>query len=376
MAPHQFKRRILLAVTGLSPQVVTETVYALTQRREPPFVPTEVRVITTATGEREVRLNLLAEKTGWFHRLRADYRLPAIRFDPAHVHVLADAAGRALDDIRTPSENERAADFITEVMRGLTEDESAALHVSLAGGRKTMGYYLGYALSLYGRPQDALSHVLVSEPFESNREFFYPTPYEHPIRVRRGDKEQTFDCREARVDLAEIPFVRLRDGLPERLRKGRTPFSHVVATANRSQQPPRLLLEPLVRGATLDDEPLRLTPGLYVVLLWLAERAKRGAAPVDWRTAEAVNELLRSARRVLKPASGEYERIEDALGWRQKAPIKLAKYFEPHKSKINTAIRELLGDTAAARYAIRAVKTSDGARYYLPLEPGQIEIKY
>lgn len=375
MAPHQFKRRILLAVTGLSPQVVTETVYALTQRRDPPFVPTEVRVITTATGEREVRLNLLAEKTGWFHRLRADYRLPAIRFDPAHVHVLADAAGHPLDDIRTPSDNERAADFITEVVRGLTEDESAALHVSLAGGRKTMGYYLGYALSLYGRPQDALSHVLVSDPFESNREFFYPTPYEHPIRVRRGDKEQTFDCHDARVDLAEIPFVRLRDGLPERLRKGRTPFSHVVATANRSQQPPRLLLEPLVRGATLDDEPLRLTPALYAVLLWLAERAKRGAAPVDWRTAESANEFLRSARRVLKPASGDYERIENALDWRRPAAIKLAKYFEPHKSKINAAIRELLGETAAARYAIRAVKAPDGTRYCLPLEPGQIEIK-
>jgi len=375
MAPHQFKRRVLLAVTGLSPQVVTETVYALTQRREPVFVPTEIHVITTATGEREVRLNLLAEKTGWFHRLRADYRLPAIRFGPTHVHVLADAAGRPLDDIRTPSENERAADFITEVVRSLTEDESAALHVSLAGGRKTMGYYLGYALSLYGRAQDALSHVLVSEPFESNREFFYPTPYEHPTRVRRGEKEQTFDCRDARVDLAEIPFVRLRDGLPERLRKGRTPFSHVVATANRSQQPPRLVLEPSVRKAALDDEPLELTPVSYVVLLWLAERAKRGAGTVDWSTTEAFNEFMQTAKRVLKSASGEYERIEKAFDWRQKAAIKLAKYFEPHKSKINAAIEELLGETAATRYAIRSTKGEDGMRYYLPLEPGQIEIK-
>ena len=30
-----------------------------------------------------------------------------------------------------------------------------------------MGFYLGYALSLYGRTQDRLSHVLVSSPYES-----------------------------------------------------------------------------------------------------------------------------------------------------------------------------------------------------------------
>ena len=37
-----------------------------------------------------------------------------------------------------------------------------------------MGFYLGYAFSLYARPQDRLSHVLVSSPFESHPEFFYP----------------------------------------------------------------------------------------------------------------------------------------------------------------------------------------------------------
>ena len=373
--PHAFPRRVLLAVTGLSPQVVTETLYALTQRQQPPFVPTEVRLITTATGAREARLNLLAEKTGWFHRLRAEYRLPAIRFDADCIHVLDDGQGRALDDIRTPEQNERAADFITDIVRSLTEDDSAALHVSLAGGRKTMGYYLGYALSLYGRAQDALSHVLVSEPFENNREFFYPTRNEHPIRVRRGDKEQTFDCREAQVDLAPIPFVRLRDGLPERLRKGSAPFSRVVAAAERSRRPPQLALQVGARTALLDDEPLTLPPVAYAVLLWLADRARRGAGAVDWRREDAFEEFMRIARRVMKPASGEYERIEQAFGWRRHAPLKLAEYFEPHKSRINAAIAQLLGQPAAARYAIRATRSRDGVLYDLPLQAGEIDIR-
>ncbi len=69
-------RRILLAATGLTPQVITETLYALATA-EMPFVPTEVHLVTTATGAENARLNLLLPKTGWFHRLRADYRLPS-----------------------------------------------------------------------------------------------------------------------------------------------------------------------------------------------------------------------------------------------------------------------------------------------------------
>ena len=57
---------------------------------------------------------------------------------------------------------------ITNLIRAFTADPESALHVSIAGGRKTMGFFLGYALSLYGRAQDKLSHVLVSPPFESS----------------------------------------------------------------------------------------------------------------------------------------------------------------------------------------------------------------
>ncbi|MBP6582128.1 MAG: hypothetical protein KA204_01445, partial [Chromatiaceae bacterium] len=45
-----FPRRILLAVTGLTPQVVTETLYALAMERQPPFIPTEIHLLTTAEG--------------------------------------------------------------------------------------------------------------------------------------------------------------------------------------------------------------------------------------------------------------------------------------------------------------------------------------
>lgn len=206
----QSSGRILVAVTGLSPQVVTETLYALAVARTPAWIPDEIHLITTAIGAENARLNLLAGEA-WFHRLVADYQLPAIAFPAEHIHLLPGPDGEPLDDIRTPQQNTLAADFITETVRRLTETPESELHVSIAGGRKTMGYYLGYALSLYGRPQDRLSHVLVSEPYETNRAFYYPTPYDHPIHSLRGGKEITVDARHARVELADIPFVRLRE---------------------------------------------------------------------------------------------------------------------------------------------------------------------
>jgi len=72
--------------------------------------------------------------------------------------------------------------------------------------------------------------------------------------------------------------------------------------------------------------------------------------------------------------SAEYERIEKALDWRKTAAIKTAKYFEPHKSRVNTAITDVLGKTAATRYAIARVREDDKAQFFLPLEPCHIKI--
>jgi CRISPR-associated protein (TIGR02584 family) len=159
--PAAYPRRVLLAVTGLSPQIVTETLYALAVERKPCWTPTEVRIITTRQGAKTAKCALLSDAPGWFHRLRADYGLPEIAFGVENIHVVAGPDGRPLDDILDQADNAAVADFITEEVRALTADPNTSLHVSIAGGRKAMGFYVGYALSLFGRAQDRLSHVLV-----------------------------------------------------------------------------------------------------------------------------------------------------------------------------------------------------------------------
>jgi CRISPR-associated protein (TIGR02584 family) len=370
--PSSFARRVLLAVTGLSPQIVTETLYALAVKSAERFVPTEIVLLTTREGKERARLSLLSKDPGWFHRLRRDYSLPAIAFDESAIRLLTDGEGRELEDIRSKSDNERVADLITETVRELTADSKCALHASIAGGRKTMGFYLGYALSLYGRPQDRLSHVLVSEPFESSWEFFYPTPYERIIQTKN---DKLANCRDAQVTLADIPFVRLREGLPRRLVEGKASFTAAVAAANRAVAEPRLVLDLRSLSVLADDERIDLGPTEFSVLLWLATRARSDQPDVDWASRDATEEFKIVAARVFNHNSGYYQRIEEALDRCKDDRKCYGDYFEPHKSNINKAFAEALGEHAASRYQIRRSGPRGASRYYLPLAPEQIEIK-
>lgn len=127
--------------------MVTETLYALAVSRELPFVPHQVLLMSTAEGIKRARLMLLSADQHQFGRLCRDYALEGIHFDESCLHVLQGAAG-PLVDIRDERDNEEAADHLTRLVADLTSDPERTLHVSIAGGRKTLGFYAGYALSL------------------------------------------------------------------------------------------------------------------------------------------------------------------------------------------------------------------------------------
>lgn len=358
MTPQDFPKRILLVVTGMSPQVVTESLYALAVQCQPTFVPTEVRIITTSIGGREARLNLLSSQPGWFHRLLKDYQLPAIHFSSEHIHIISDQSGQPMDDIRSLEDNENAADSITELVRQLTSDDNCSLHVSIAGGRKTMGYYLGYALSLYGRQQDRLSHVLVSLPYENNRAFYYPTPYEMPIYVKQGDKEFTYDAQDAQVDLAEIPFVRLRDGLDECLKEGKTSFSQSVAEAQKALPKTSLRIDIDKRVLIAGGEAFEMKPTELALYWLLMARRKKGQTGFHYTLDNIETELLSYYGRIVGENSGLYEQMEAAL-----KPGMTKEYINPIKNKLNKCIRDALGKRMAEEYKVFTRGKVQGTKY-------------
>jgi CRISPR-associated protein (TIGR02584 family) len=184
-------KNILIAVSGLTPQIVSETLYYLVCIKQ--IFIDEIYILTTLEGEKKINCTLLAKNT-IFH-LYQEYGLAMSSLPYPRVILIRDADGQPIADVRTSQDNITASRNIIDYIRRMTAMPDTALYCSIAGGRKTMSAYMALALNLFGRDQDQLSHVLVwPEEIERNPDFFYPS---------RNDET-------ARIELAEIPFIRLR----------------------------------------------------------------------------------------------------------------------------------------------------------------------
>ncbi len=376
-SPADFKRRILLCVAGLSPQVITETLYELVTRKDR-FIPTCIYVITTREGAHRIRLNLLEPDPNeqHFHRLCAELDIDpesiAFHIDticrnspPTSVGIPAIGVSQTalasdiavLDDIRSITDNEIAADAITSTVRTLTADPEAAIHASIAGGRKTMGFYLGYTLSLFGREQDRLSHVLVSPPFEAHPQFYYPPQSPKVLRDRDNRPIHTGD---ASITLADIPFVRLRGHLDSSILGEGISYSETVARTQRNVNPPHLELDTASKLIDCGGCRVELSPSLFAFYAWFARRLLAGRPGVHWAQPDAAQEYLAEYARVVGDCSGDYENACKSLqrGMDQ-------SFYEPKISKINRRLENMLGKGPARPYLLSNIGTVPGTRYRL-----------
>jgi len=370
----QQKRRILICVTGLSPQIVTETLFALSVSQTPRWVPDEIRLITTQRGADNARLTLLSDNPGWFHRLCRDWQLPPITFDASHIEVLQDARGKPLEDIRDDQDNQRAADGIADLVRRMTEDYNTEIHASIAGGRKTMGFFMGYAMSLWGRPQDRLSHVLVSAPFESRPEFFYPTPSPHVIPAHAPGRDP-LDASTAKVWLGDIPFVRLRKLLPASITGQNSGFAQAVSAANRALDQVELEVDIAQSCVRINQQSIALPPMQMGLLGLLAWRCQQQLPPLRAPLKEVDDPEWRAmVRRELGQALGEMN-IPDSLDKRLKESKPMGGTVSEQLSKME----KTLANSGALPLSGLIARTNIGTRsrqqgYSLNLQAERVRI--
>ncbi|MBV6501368.1 MAG: hypothetical protein CJBNEKGG_03878 [Prosthecobacter sp.] len=212
------KQTVLIAVTGLSPAILAETVWVLAKEHE--ILPDRVVLITTTEGRRILERQLFTSSNDWggmsvWDALRKELRAPQEKLRIEGYRIMtAQAAINApapeLDDIRDDKENAAAADFILNQVR--TEVQSSDMLIaSIAGGRKTMGTLLYAAMSLAARPQDWVTHVIVNDPFDKKLvPDFYFKPAKaivHKLLDKDGKVVSQHSSRDAVIHLARIPFV-------------------------------------------------------------------------------------------------------------------------------------------------------------------------
>jgi len=208
-------KTILLAVTGLSPQVITETLYALHQSNRHVDV---IHVITTMDGKEKIYTGLFGGKKGHYYKYLKEYGIPSGSIDFSHenVHVVTDEYGVEATDIANESHNEQLLKKCMELAFSFTKDPETAVLFSIAGGRKTMSSCLTIAAQMYGRPQDRLYHVLISPEFESNRDFYYPPKESKSIKLMDRKGEPFFkETKFAEINLIPVPFFPIRKKLSD-----------------------------------------------------------------------------------------------------------------------------------------------------------------
>ena len=369
-SPNDFGKRVLLCSVGKRPQVVTEALYALVRQKG--FVPTDIHVIGTAGVREAVLESLLEPDTGQFHALCKDLGVEGkILFDEDCIHIITDRYGKPLADIRTPEDNIAAANAIVDIVRKECQDDSSCIHVSIAGGRKPLSFFLGYILSIFAQPQDTLSHVMVPEAYENLPDFYYPTQRQQELKVidHQSLKEKVILARDAEVTLAEIPFIRLRNNLPGNfLREG--PYSELIDYLDSALDPIEMRFD-LGRKTVICDaksivssnESVKLPPIPLSILLWLAVRKKNGLAFIDPAEDEAALEYFAFAQDIedLIPGMHNFD-PGDENGF-QNALKSFKSKFTEAVSRANSAIRKVLPEIERySRFEVGSRKPKQNGR--------------
>lgn len=345
---------ILLAVTGMSPAILTETVWALAHEPEP-ILPHRVMVVTTTSGREHLGALFdpvpgLGGVSPWNalrqaladvgHDLKGRLRF-GLTPDDIRVFTMADPhTGRSeeLCDLRSPADNDAAADFLLETVRGLVENPDTQLVASLAGGRKTMGALLYACLTLIGRESDRLTHVLVNEPFETLRGFWFPGQPGGPIAVARNEEASCLDPALAKVQLADVPFVPLRNLFRRELGQPAGSFRRLLETCRanlriNAGESLKLEIHTARTESVINGRPLTLAPREHLVLLFFAQRAKRGEIILGSYD-EALSDLENFRKSVCASAP-----VDDWSDWRSSAS--LGRKFD------DRAITRILSDIRA-----------------------------
>jgi len=371
-------KNILFAVCGLSPQVITEALYALHQEGR---CVDEINIITTRDGRECIDAQLLSPHNGHYYRYMRDYKIdPAqIAFDATHVHVITDEDGREIEDIIDEDDNKRLLQKCLELTFSLTSADDNAVFFLVAGGRKTMSSCLTVAAQIYGRPQDRIYHVLISPEFESNRDFFYPplVPVEIELRDKKGEpysKKTSY----AAITLIPMPFISIRNRLSDKWLKAPYDPATLMLSLVREAKPTITADLPgkklIYKGIEIDMQPSLLA--LYA--FFLLKKKECTLARSNCKNCHDCYLSIQDVYTHQGNITDIYHSITRRISFIIKEGIRIgninAEAFNQYKAKIRKDLKQSFGIQVLPRLEIESHGKRPDTRYGIAMDKKQIRI--
>ncbi len=371
-------KNVLLAVCGLSPQVITETLYALHQNYQK---IDSIHVITTRDGKEKIFAQLLSGKSGHYSRYLDEYGIDpsSIDFCAENIHVITDEHGNEVPDIMTESDNERLLKKCLELAFLFTSDPGTAVFFSVAGGRKTMSACLMVAAQMYGRPQDRVYHVLVTPEFESNRNFFYPPKKPQTIELFDYHGQPFYkSTKYAEVTLVHIPFVSIRERLSgSYLSEPKDPGTLMLSLIKEEEA--RLTVNLVELKVSYKNLEADLMPARMALYAFFVLRKKN--CPRDVQSCGKCTDCFLEIHQVLEEQEAiarlymQFQKKRAFNAMSDSGIMNLTKEnFNSYRSKINADLKKVFGLYATKELGISSVGSRPNTRYGVLLDKSRVEV--
>lgn len=302
---------VLISVVGMSPAVVTESIWGL-HLEHPELVPDEVVVYTTRLAWDNMQKALTASKGGvsvW-----EDLQQKVGKSVRLRKRIFEDTQGGELADIVTSADQELVADQLLRGIREFKNPQQGKYRVvaSVAGGRKSMSALMYAAMSLGAEADDLITHVLAEEVATSCPEFFFPAQEKQELVNRKGE---AFTAAGVQIEMAEIPFVPLASLVKQTDFKPDGCFTRLVKRAREvvtrlSPEETKIRLSMTECKVRINGQELKLDARPYTLMAILVTHATLGNEPLNSELARDILCHLRAKKKLPAEILGRMEENE------------------------------------------------------------------
>lgn len=358
-------KNILICVSGLTPQIVTETLFCLSVKEK--IQIDEVYVLTTQRGRNVILgkdTHPATPKTSLkneIENLCKKYKVKKPLFAENDNHIIvAKEEAIELPDIRTDKDNILFPNKVCEILRAKTSDPNSVLYCSITGGRKSMSVHLANALSIFARENDKLLHVLTKEEHEFKG--FYPS-----TKAEAND-----------LELSEIPFVKLRSILSAELKRPdllKSNFEEIVeftqAQLKILNPANKMILDIERRELRFGNESIVLQPMEFLFYYYFVDSKIRGINKIsvyDFISVETRDKFIEYYNEFYPNMYIKENK------WYEKGFSK--EDFRSKRSKVNSFIESLIDDDDIINFfKIDVNKKYGESTYYIKADKQKFSIK-
>ena len=367
-------KKILLAISGTTPQIITETIYALWEQNN---MPDAIYILTTQAGKDRLYNELLCNGQGYFYAFCKEYDIDSskIDFKIENILVPCNYFGESLKDIRTEEDSTLFLQLCLEQTFKLTSNSEDKVFFSIAGGRKTMGASLTLATQYYGRKHDRLFHLLIQSEFEYSKNFYYPPKKPVWIELKDQKNEPIQKSTEfAKITLTRIPFFSVRDRLSESNLKSPVLPQEILSQIDIISTIPFLRLHYRTCTIEWNNKTIKMQPVLFALYVYFAKYKKEACYYDEFVL--SFEELEKNSQKLIDIYYEICKYIPQKEIPKSSTGIlnMSVENFNSSKAKINKELKKAFGTSASKDVCIASFGKKLNMKFGINLQSDHIEI--